>query len=131
MFLALRATEKLFLGGLASIMPVPEAGLLGQARGEVEMPQPCWGGNDTLSLRCVYMCVYVCQCVFICSICQDLPTLVGGLGYFLSFACIGNTFVSKELFIFKVIFLVSFQEVELLSRWTIHISGIRGACGLI
>ena len=32
-------------------------------------------------------------------------------------------FLSKELFTLKIIFLVSFQEVELLSHWTVHISG--------
>lgn len=48
----------------------------------------------------------------------ELGELLGGSGYFLSFACIGNIFVGKEFFIFKITFLVSFQEVELLSHWT-------------
>lgn len=42
-------------------MPVPDTGLLGQARGEVELLQLFGGGNDSLSLQCV--CLYVCICV--------------------------------------------------------------------
>ena len=44
-----------------------------------------------------------------------LPLVVGS-GYFLSLACVGHRFVHKEFSIFKIIFWVSFQEVELLSQ---------------
>lgn len=32
-----------------------------------------------------------------------------------------NLFVDKEFFTFKIILLVSFQEVDLLSHWTVHL----------
>lgn len=42
--------------------------------------------------------------------------LVVASGYFLSFACVGHPFIHQEFSVFKIIFWVSFQEVELLSQ---------------
>lgn len=52
-------------------MPVPAAHLLGWAKGEVELPQLCGGGTDTLSLQGLgsargCTCLHVCICVPVC-----------------------------------------------------------------